>query len=87
MRREQLVCAEELKITLKQAYKDFLKLMAFLGLTAVSIFAVYGYFTIHDTGLLVFAVLVMALVVLMGIARALFTIEFWRAIFENWRKH
>ncbi|MGD0977677.1 MAG: hypothetical protein ABR962_00895 [Candidatus Bathyarchaeia archaeon] len=74
-------------MSLERAYRDYLLFIAFIGLIVGSIFAFYVYFTTYDTRLLVFAVVMMFLGVLMGIARVVFTVEFWRAIFENWRKH
>jgi hypothetical protein len=69
------------QLTLERAYRDYLLLIAFIGLITVAIFALIGYFTIHDTRLLVLALVIMVLGVLMGIARVVFTVEFWRAIF------
>jgi hypothetical protein len=70
----------------ERAYRDYLLLCAFMGLIMVSILALYEYFTIHDTRLLVFAVVMMLLGVVGAVARVVFTVDFWRAIFENWRK-
>ncbi len=74
-------------MTLERVYKDYLLFIAFSGLILVSIIALYEYFTIHDTRLLFLGVVSMVLGVLGTIARVVFTVEFWRAIFQNWRKH
>lgn len=75
------------ELTLGRAYKDYLLFIAFIGLIWVSVLALIEYFTIHNARLLVFAVVIMLLGVLGAVARVVFTVEFWRAIFDNWRKH
>jgi len=73
-------------LSLSRAYRDFILFSLFLGLIITFAWMLYFYWLYRETFYLVYAFVFGLLSMLVGIARFVFVVEFWRALVESWRK-
>jgi len=73
-------------MSLRQAYRDLIYLSLFLGLIFTFVWTLYSYLVYRETFCVIIAFVSGLCSTLMGVARFVFIVEFWRAMVESWRK-
>jgi len=73
-------------LSIKQVVKDLSLLSLFLGLILTCALTIYFYLVYHEMHYVLIALLIGLTVTLMGVAKYVFTVDFWGTIIKYWRK-